>query len=468
MQLDFNHVLTRITDYEKPIVLNHDVVLTRSEAHQFKKGIEIKRDNVVIDGNGHSIDARGKNRIFNVLSKNVVLKNFTFKNGFSEKFGGAVRVAGECKLINCTFENNRAKKGGNDISNGSELSICHCNFSDAYGSINNLGTIYLLKDEEHEIKPLISNNGEIKRIIPKHDVSFLINGDKDHIKGALIRIGDKSGFSNDEGACVLEGIEEGKHSLEVSAEHYISFNGNIDVSENNVLFDIQLERLIQRHDIKILVKHKGEPVSDAIVSVGGIKGSTDENGECIFDDVEEGEISVKVNSNEYENQKYTITVSDNKTTFPINLGFTHLITPFPASDEDHYIFASYSHDDANRVFPELKRFHDCGLNIWYDEGIESGLGWQGVVESKLKACTLFIAFISANAVESINVRREIFLAINKKIPVVPIYLEKTELQHGLDLQLSPVQAILKYAMTEEFYVERCRRAFVMYGLMDEE
>ena len=41
--------------------------------------------------------------------------------------------------------------------------------------------------------------------------------------------------------------------------------------------------------------------------------------------------------------------------------------PFHAYEGDEpYIFVSYAHEDASKVFPELKRFHDDGINIWYD------------------------------------------------------------------------------------------------------
>ena len=41
-------------------------------------------------------------------------------------------------------------------------------------------------------------------------------------------------------------------------------------------------------------------------------------------------------------------------------------------EDDEYIFVSYSHKDADEVFPELLRFHEEGYNIWYDEGIFGG------------------------------------------------------------------------------------------------
>ena len=47
----------------------------------------------------------------------------------------------------------------------------------------------------------------------------------------------------------------------------------------------------------------------------------------------------------------------------------HLKTPFPAyKGQDPYIFVSYAHIDAKRVFPELVRFYNQGYNIWLKKG----------------------------------------------------------------------------------------------------
>ena len=168
--LDFNNLDTRISRYEEPIVLNNDVILGNSEYgilnKKYVNGIKVK-SNVIIDGNGHSIDARGKVRIFNITGENVTIKNFNFKNGFTEKHGGAIRNAGKCKLINCTFENNKAKKRGNDLSNGNEMTLCNCKFSNE-DAINNVKSIYVLEDEKEYLEPFISG-GDIHLITFEED-----------------------------------------------------------------------------------------------------------------------------------------------------------------------------------------------------------------------------------------------------------------------------------------------------------
>ena len=72
----------------------------------FEDGILIDH-NIIIEGNGHTIDARGYSRIFKIVRNDidVVIKNINFINGWAyDECGGA--ILGNCKVINCTFKNN--------------------------------------------------------------------------------------------------------------------------------------------------------------------------------------------------------------------------------------------------------------------------------------------------------------------------------------------------------------------------
>ena len=142
----------------------------------------------------------------------------------------------------------------------------------------------------------------------------------------------------------------------------------------------------------------------------------------------------------------------------------HLKTPFRAyKGNDPYIFVSYAHVDANRVFPELIRFYNQGYNIWYDQGISPGSEWPEEIEEALIKSSLFVVFVSPHAVESQNVRNEIHLALSEKIPFIAIFLEDTELKYGLRLSMGSIQGILKHSMSEEEYVFKYTNAFKREG-----
>ena len=93
------------------------------------EGISISKQ-ITIDGQGHTIDAQGKSRIFIVDADNVVLKNIIFKNGKKTDFGGAIfwhnGAAGS--VSGCTFTNNFADFGGAIFWNGAVGSVSGCTF----------------------------------------------------------------------------------------------------------------------------------------------------------------------------------------------------------------------------------------------------------------------------------------------------------------------------------------------------
>ena len=86
----------------KEIVLDSDIILSEEES-KCENGIIINVDGLVIDGKGHTIDVRGKTRIFYCTGKNITIKNITLKNGFTEKNGGAIFNQGELTIIDSSL-----------------------------------------------------------------------------------------------------------------------------------------------------------------------------------------------------------------------------------------------------------------------------------------------------------------------------------------------------------------------------
>ena len=127
-----------------------------------------------------------------------------------------------------------------------------------------------------------------------------------------------------------------------------------------------------------------------------------------------------------------------------------------------YAFLSYSRFDADKIYPDIKMFQKAGYNVWYDE---SGFGRnhpEDISESIVKS-SIFVVFISNNSVGSLNVKREIALASSKDIPILPIYIEETELEPKLVLLLANLQSIMKYRISEEEYESQCAKSFKYHG-----
>ena len=126
--------------------------------------------------------------------------------------------------------------------------------------------------------------------------------------------------------------------------------------------------------------------------------------------------------------------------------------PFRAYKGDKpYIFISYAHKDKSSVYPEMLWIKNQKFNIWYDEGIPPTSEWPAEIENAILKCSLFLVFITNNAVEREMVRSEINFALNKRKPFLAVFLEDTNLKNGLELRLSIKQALLKYEFSQELY-----------------
>ena len=59
--------------------------------------------------------------------------------------------------------------------------------------------------------------------------------------------------------------------------------------------------------------------------------------------------------------------------------------PLPSYDgDDAYIFVTYSHEDADLVYPHLRWLQDQGFNVWWDEGISPGAVWRAEVAEAIE------------------------------------------------------------------------------------
>ena len=130
----------------------------------------------------------------------------------------------------------------------------------------------------------------------------------------------------------------------------------------------------------------------------------------------------------------------------------HLVPPFEAYAGDNpYVFVSYAHSDGELVFREIKKLHQAGYRIWYDEGIEPGDDWPDHIANSVINCSLFLIFTSPRSAASKNCRNEVNLALNRKKKFLAIHLENTELPPGLELRMGDLQAILKFRMPTATY-----------------
>lgn len=111
------------------IELEHDYTYNETVDSEFAQGIAISKS-LTIDGKGKTIDASGKARLFNVESNcNLILKNLTIVNCYSDGGGGAIHVNNaNLTVTNCNFNNNTAKNGGVIYAYESNVAIDNSKF----------------------------------------------------------------------------------------------------------------------------------------------------------------------------------------------------------------------------------------------------------------------------------------------------------------------------------------------------
>ena len=134
---NFKYLDNLIKTSSKEVNLDADIILDDEEELKYTYGIRIERDDLVINGNGHFIDARTKACIFNISSDNIIIKNVKFKNAYSYEEGSAISHEGErLEIIGCEFKANAAFENGGAIVCGwnSDLKITDCSFIENHAS----------------------------------------------------------------------------------------------------------------------------------------------------------------------------------------------------------------------------------------------------------------------------------------------------------------------------------------------
>ena len=106
-----------------------------------------------------------------------------------------------------------------------------------------------------------------------------------------------------------------------------------------------------------------------------------------------------------------------------------------------YVFVCYAHEDKDVVYPEMAWLHEQGVNLWYDEGISAGKNWRTAIGDSLLGANHVLFYVSAGSLRSDHCNREINLALDEGMAVVPVYLEDVELTTDLKVGLNRVQAL---------------------------
>ena len=137
--------------------------------------------------------------------------------------------------------------------------------------------------------------------------------------------------------------------------------------------------------------------------------------------------------------------------------------PFtPYEGQEPYIFVSYAHRNKDKVYPIIKRLHEMGYRVWYDEGIDPGTEFPAVIAKHLAGAAQVLTMLSPEAAQSDWVRRELTFTQAKRIKMIGVMLCEMQLSDDLELQLSNIQQIFYsgYEGREAVFYERLAKGML--------
>ncbi len=115
--------------------------------------------------------------------------------------------------------------------------------------------------------------------------------------------------------------------------------------------------------------------------------------------------------------------------------------PAPYDGTAPFFFVSYKRDDWARIAPMVVLIGGHGFRVWYDRGIPGGAEWDALIEERVHACRWLLVFLSAAAMQSKHVRREVKFADRLDKPIVTVRLEEVPLGQGLEMLLGQYQML---------------------------
>ena len=120
----FDYLDKLIHSGAKEIALDFDITLSDGEESKYSDGIDLNIDDLLIDGRGHVIDARGLTRIFNCSAKNITIRNITLRNGFAQEYGGAIyNFMGKLMISEVIIAESTSRYGGAIYNDEGEICI---------------------------------------------------------------------------------------------------------------------------------------------------------------------------------------------------------------------------------------------------------------------------------------------------------------------------------------------------------
>ena len=110
------------------------------------------------------------------------------------------------------------------------------------------------------------------------------------------------------------------------------------------------------------------------------------------------------------------------------------------------VFVSYARTDRARVMNLVERMRSAGIGVWVDEGgIHGASLWGQEIVDAIDASKVMILMISDSSISSDNVVKELSIASEDKKPILPVYLQRSQLPKSMRYQLAGIQHLSQAA-----------------------
>lgn len=105
-----------------------------------------------------------------------------------------------------------------------------------------------------------------------------------------------------------------------------------------------------------------------------------------------------------------------------------------------HVFISYAQRDAERANEICAYLETTGIKCWIaPRDILAGHDWASGILSGIRESAAFVLVLSQEANRSAHVAREIMVAVEREIPIIPVKVEPVELAGSMSVHLSAVQ-----------------------------
>jgi TIR domain len=107
-----------------------------------------------------------------------------------------------------------------------------------------------------------------------------------------------------------------------------------------------------------------------------------------------------------------------------------------------HVFMSYAHADIGVVDRLADALKQPDLAVWLDrDEISGGAAWRAYIVQAIKTAEVFLIALSPDSVKSRNVCKELAVAENANVPILPLVLRQATVPDDMEYTLAELQRV---------------------------